>query len=56
MTPAQQQSLFDNTARSISGVPREIQLRRARHCTLADRGYGSGMRQRRWASARAEVG
>jgi catalase len=43
MTPAQQQSLFDNTARSISGVPREIQLRHARHCTLADRGYGSGI-------------
>jgi len=43
MTPAQQQALFDNTARSISGVPREIQLRHVRHCTLADPGYGSGI-------------
>lgn len=43
MTPAQQQLLFDNTARSLSGAPLQIQLRHIRHCLLADPAYGRGM-------------
>lgn len=43
MTPAQQQALFDNTARSITGVPREIQLRHIDHCLKADPAYGKGI-------------
>lgn len=43
MTPAQQQALFTNTANSISGAPREIQIRHIRHCLKADPGYGRGI-------------
>jgi catalase len=43
MTPAQQQALFENTARSIGGAPREIQLRHIRNCTKADPAYGAGV-------------
>jgi catalase len=43
MAPAQQQALFDNTARAISGAPREIQLRHIRNCMKADRAYGEGI-------------
>ncbi|MBX3616949.1 catalase [Nitrosomonas sp.] len=43
MTPAQQQVLFANTASSISGAPREIQLRHIRHCQKADPAYGEGI-------------
>jgi catalase len=43
MTPAQQQALFDNTARSIMDVPREIQLRHIDHCLKADPAYGKGI-------------
>ncbi|WMJ09635.1 catalase-related domain-containing protein [Nitrosomonas sp. sh817] len=41
--PAQQQTLFANTASSISGAPREIQLRHIRHCLKADPAYGEGI-------------
>jgi hypothetical protein len=34
MTPAQQQVLFENTARSIGDAPREIQIRHIRHMPL----------------------
>ncbi|MDP3838400.1 MAG: catalase-related domain-containing protein [Methylococcales bacterium] len=43
MTPPQQQALFDNTARSIMDVPREIQLRHIDHCLKADPAYGKGI-------------
>lgn len=43
MTPVQQQVLFDNTARSIAGAPREIQLRHIGHCQKADPAYGAGI-------------
>jgi len=43
MTPAQQQALFENTARSITGVPREIQIRHIGHCLQADPAYGKGV-------------
>jgi catalase len=45
MTPAQQQALFDNTARSINGVPKEIQARHIRNCLKADLDYGKGVAQ-----------
>jgi catalase len=44
MTKAQQQALFENTARSISGAPEEIQARHIANCTKADRAYGAGVR------------
>jgi catalase len=43
MTAAQRQALFENTARSIGGAPREIQLRHVAHCLKADRAYGEGV-------------
>ena len=43
MNPAQQQVLFENTARSIGEAPREIQLRHIRHCLKADPAYGEGV-------------
>lgn len=43
MTPAQQQTLFANTANSISTAPREIQIRHIRHCLKADPAYGKGI-------------
>ena len=43
MNPAQQQELFDNTARSIGDAPREIQIRHIRHCLKADPAYGAGI-------------
>jgi len=43
MTPAQQQALFENTARSLADVPREIQIRHIGHCLKADPAYGKGI-------------
>jgi catalase len=43
MTLAQKQALFENTARSVGGAPRAIQLRHIRHCLKADPGYGEGI-------------
>lgn len=43
MTAAQRQALFLNTARSVGGAPKAIQLRHVRHCLLADRAYGEGV-------------
>ncbi len=43
MNEAQQQVLFENTARSVGGAPREIQLRHIRHCSKADPAYGQGV-------------
>jgi len=43
MSAAQQQALFDNTARSMRGVPPEIQIRHINHCFKADSAYGAGI-------------
>jgi catalase len=43
MSDAQQQVLFENTARSVGGAPREIQIRHIRHCFKADPAYGEGV-------------
>jgi catalase len=43
MTPAQQQVLFENTARSVGGAPREIQIRHIGNCLKADPAYGEGV-------------
>jgi catalase len=43
MTPAQQQVLFENTARSVGGAPLEIQQRHIANCSKADPAYGAGV-------------
>lgn len=43
MSAKQQQVLFDNTARSIGGAPREVQLRHISNCMKADPAYGKGV-------------
>ena len=43
MSPAQKRAPFENTARSIGGAPREIQLRHFRNCLKADQAYGEGV-------------
>lgn len=42
MGPEQQQVLFDNTARSIGDVPKEIKARHVENCLKADPAYGQG--------------
>jgi catalase len=37
------QALFENTARSVGGAPREIQLRHIGNCLKADPAYGAGV-------------
>ena len=43
MTPEQQQLLFENTARSISGADIEVQMRHVSNCLKADYAYGKGI-------------
>jgi catalase len=43
MTPAQQQVLFDNTARSVGSASLEVQKRHISNCTKADPAYGAGV-------------
>lgn len=43
MNSAQRQALFENTARSIGGAPREVQKRHIAHCLRADPAYGEGI-------------
>ncbi|CAM2152007.1 Catalase [Pararobbsia alpina] len=43
MTPAQQQTLFDNTARALNGVSKPVQQLHIEHCTKADPAYGAGV-------------
>ncbi|MBU1228829.1 MAG: catalase [Proteobacteria bacterium] len=43
MTKAQQQALFDNTARSLNEAPKEIKLRHIGNCAKADPAYGAGV-------------
>ena len=43
MTPEKQQLLFENTARAMNGVSKEIQERHAKHCYQCDPAYGEGV-------------
>ncbi len=43
MTPAQQQTLFENTARSLGGASKPVQLRHVANCSKADPAYGAGV-------------
>lgn len=43
MTPAQQQLLFDNTARAMGDAPQDIKQRHIGHCLKADPAYGAGV-------------
>ncbi|WP_409026369.1 catalase [Janthinobacterium sp. SUN098] len=43
MTLAQQQALFDNTARAISGASEQVKQRHIGNCTLCDPAYGAGV-------------
>ncbi|MDR3088964.1 MAG: catalase [Desulfobulbaceae bacterium] len=43
MTPAQQQVLFDNTARAMGDAPDEIKMRHIGNCYKADPEYGKGV-------------
>ena len=43
MTSAQQQVLFDNTARAISGASEQVKQRHIGNCTLCDPAYGAGV-------------
>ncbi|MBF6652390.1 catalase [Flavobacterium columnare] len=43
MTPEQQQTLFENTARSVGGAERFIQERHIHNCYKADPNYGKGV-------------
>ena len=43
MSKEQQQVLFENTARQMAGVPKEIQVRHITHCYKADPEYGKGV-------------
>ena len=43
MSPGQRQTLFENTARSIGGATREVQIRHIGHCLKADPNYGEGV-------------
>ena len=42
-SPEQQKVLFGNTARSIGGAPKEVQLRHIGNCMKADPAYGKGV-------------
>ncbi|MEO6772540.1 MAG: catalase [Kofleriaceae bacterium] len=43
MTAAQQQVLFENTARAMGDAPREIKIRHIGNCQKADPAYGEGV-------------
>lgn len=43
MSQAQQQTLFENTAREIAGVSEPIRKLHIEHCNLADPAYGAGI-------------
>ncbi|HLZ67560.1 MAG TPA: catalase-related domain-containing protein [Aliidongia sp.] len=44
-SPVQQQAMFDNTARAMTGVSRHIKERHVQNCTKADPAYGAGVAQ-----------
>jgi catalase len=43
MTPAQQQVLFENTARAMGDAPIEVKRRHVENCTKCDPAYGAGV-------------
>jgi catalase len=43
MSPEQQQVLFENTARAMGDIPKEIKVRHIRNCMKADPRYGKGV-------------
>src|SRR4030081_138101 len=43
MSPAQQQTLFDNTARQVGGAAKHIQERHIGNCAKGDPAYGAGV-------------
>ena len=43
MSANQQAMLCANTARSVGGAPKEIQIRHISHCLKADPAYGKGI-------------
>lgn len=43
MSKAQQQVLFENTARNMTGVPEFIKMRHIGNCLKADPEYGKGV-------------
>jgi catalase len=43
MTPAQQQALFENTARAMGDARAHIKQRHVDNCTRADPAYGAGV-------------
>jgi catalase len=43
MTPAQQQTLFDNTARAMRGTSEAVQATHIGNCAKADAAYGAGV-------------
>jgi catalase len=43
MSPAQQQVLFENTARAMGDAPREVKIRHIGNCLKADPAYGKGV-------------
>ncbi len=43
MTAAQQQALFENTARAMGDAPKEIKVRHIGNCLKADSAYGEGI-------------
>jgi catalase len=53
MTPAQQQALFENTARAIQGASTEVLLRHIENCRRADPAYGEGVAQALGINVRA---
>lgn len=55
MTPAQQQVLFENTARAISGASKEVLLRHIKNCTKADPAYGEGVARALGLNVAAQV-
>ncbi len=43
MTDCEKQRLFENTARSMEGIPKEIKIRHIANCLKADHQYGMGI-------------
>ena len=43
MGPGQQRVLFENTARAMGDIPKEIKIRHIRNCLKADPAYGKGV-------------
>jgi len=43
MTKEQQQILFENTARNMGDIPKEIKVRHIKNCLQADEAYGLGV-------------